>query len=278
MAHHTSVAAAILHLMFIPFRGFALRPEALEGRREHDSKVELVVNAWKEDLGFIDSMFTNRIPSNTTTVYCNGLDLKDRRCIRVANYGTENWVYLNHIVENYDQLAEITVFTIASITSSEWDWLKCRKLNYVLSKLDTADKQSSFPGFATMAHTAPGMFLPWDAKFDIKMFRHHVGGMPVKACRPSVAPLGNFYKSFLGQDVSWPKSTGIQFNGIFATRKEMIHQHPKSLYQSLRAELERCGEDVELVADHYMERLWKPMLDRDGVDDTSGENACPIRI
>jgi hypothetical protein len=264
----------------------ALKLGAVQERDRHNShhhsssRVELVVNIWKEDLSYIVSMFENRsIPASTMTVYCNGPHLKDRRCVRVPNYGAEGWAYLNHIVEKYDHLAEITVFTQASINLTEFGWLKCRKLNYLLSKLDTRDKQSAFPGFASLpcfGKCGTRKAWAWEEEFDIQSWRAHAGAEVVPICRPSVFPLGSFYKRFLGEDLSWPKSTGWLSKGSFAVRREMIHKHPKTLYQSLRAEFERCGEDVSLTVDHYMERLWKPIFDRDGVDDTSGENACPL--
>ena len=72
------------------------------------------------------------------------------RCARVIpNYGSNEYTNLRHIVENYDTdndkggrgLASTTVFTLASILSTEWNMMKCRKLNFVLKIIEDEIKR-----------------------------------------------------------------------------------------------------------------------------------------
>ena len=79
--------------------------------------IDLVVNAYNEDLSFVDSI-QSRMEGSRLRLYCGmggGLDTGgDERCTTVLNYGAENYAFLRHVVDNYDHLADITVFTMGS--------------------------------------------------------------------------------------------------------------------------------------------------------------------
>ncbi len=54
------------------------------------------------------------IPGTGTKLrlYCSGEKL-DSRCEAMPNFGGENYVSLRHIVDHYDNLADVTVFTVS---------------------------------------------------------------------------------------------------------------------------------------------------------------------
>eukprot|EP00435_Cladocopium_sp_Y103_P064669 s507_g26.t1 len=173
-----------------------------------------------------------------------------RLCLRIHNFGGEEYAYLTHITHFYDDLAPITIFTLGSIYDSGWHWLKCRKLNFVLSYLDRPEKRQSFPGFATMAHQKPDSFMEFEG-------------------RPAGA-LGKWFETFI-YNVSLKKArhTGVLYNPIFAVSRERIRQYPKSMYERLLREILRCTSKAhEGVAEagHYLERAWKPMFESDMPD------------
>jgi hypothetical protein len=246
-------------------------------------QVEFVVAAFTENLSWIDHML-QRVPNSKLTLYCAGPTShpnRDPRCIQVKNMGDDLPSYLNHIIDNYDSgLAPITLFAMGSAGKKEWHYLLCRKLNYVASKLDTADKQMHFSGFAAMAHRKPTDFEAFDPQFDIFDYRAHTGGPQVAHCRPSVAPLGKWYKTFVDTDLERAKRIGVMYNDIFAVSAENIRKWPKPTYQSLYDEIYRCN-GTRATAGHYIERSLKAMFDTDPPQNKlhkkkPGPNVCPI--
>lgn len=221
------------------------------------------------------------LPGAVAEIYCAGGHIRDGRCHTVTNYGSENYAYLKHIVDHYDDgLAAITVFTMGSVMKQEWDFLLCRKLNYVLSFLDSDAKQRNFSGYATMAEMTPGKWIPFDPSFDLASFRAYSGGESRQLCPASARPLDKWYQKFIGANLTRALLTGIQYNGVFAASRERIRTWPKSVYEGLLKEMEHCGPGVPHVAGHYMERAWKAMLDLDlsrGLVKDEGPDECPIK-
>ncbi|CAJ1449135.1 unnamed protein product [Effrenium voratum] len=234
--------------------------------------VELVISAFNENLSFIEPLTrTTRTTQLRVRIYCTDPSL-DPRCEAVPDKGGENFVYLKHIVDNYDRLANVTIFSVGSIMRNHNDQLLCRKLNFLLDQLGPLTGVG-FPGFSTMAHTFPGEFNPFNPFFDIEKYNSQKWGR-IKLCEPSVRPLGAWYQHFLG-DLRRPLCNGVLFNGIFAASSARLRRWPKETYQRLMDELGRCGE-LRSVADHFMERAWKGMLDDGGGPVKGHANQCPI--
>jgi hypothetical protein len=69
--------------------------------------VEIVIARYNEDISWI-----NKIPSKTKiTIYNKGIDDIKYPSIKLPNVGRESHTYLTHIIDNYDNLADTTIFT-----------------------------------------------------------------------------------------------------------------------------------------------------------------------
>merc|ERR1712194_233367 len=99
----------------------------------------------------------------------------------------------------------------------EWRELTCRKLNYVLAKVNTEEKRAKFSGFATMAHDGLNKAHPFFEDFDISAYRGSANGAvlgpKVDHCRPTIAPLGKWYNHFIDADLDKAKRIGVLYNG-----------------------------------------------------------------
>lgn len=252
--------------------------------------VEVVVAAYREGLGFVEPMVA-RVPGAKARIYCAGPALQDPRCNRIPNYGCESYAYLRHIVDHYDGgLAPVTVFSMGSVLKSEWDCLLCKKLDYALAQLDSPEKQRNFSGFAAMG-SGHAWRSPFEEGWDLVSYRAQshaqvslvgrgsghglidAGG----SCRPSVAPLGAWYKRFADGNLTRAKQVGTVMNSIFAVSRDRIRRYPKATYTKLLQEFERCGTDVPQVAGHYMERAWFPMFSDPAQPGVREKGRCPIR-
>jgi hypothetical protein len=261
--------------------GPAAEPGAVE--RGGSPPVEVVVAAWDHAPTWEDKLLSRIQPPPRVRLYC-GPSLNDTRCHRIADHGAEEYAFLSHIVENYDRLAPVTVFTPVSVYSDVYDYMKCRKLNFAISRVDTPEKRARFPGFAAMVYTHVGSFEPFNASWDIE----HWGGLTkvmygkwnVDMCRPSIHPLGAWYQHFVDANLSHAHRTGVSYGGIFAVSAERIRRHPRAIYEGLLQEDVRCKSHSTTAA-HYMERSWKPMFDDtdhrpDALPGEPAEDWCPL--
>ena len=237
--------------------------------------MDLVVSVYNEDVSFIESI---PITFSRVTLVCKNRAFWDARCVYADNFDGENYSYLKYIVDNYDSLAPISMFVMGSILKAEWKMLLCRKLHYLINHLDTPRKQRAFYDrihFATMAHGTPLSRIPFDPSFSIQRYRQKTGGQAVQLCPASPNRLGKWIQSHAGLHVfNRAFATGVSFNGIFAATNVSIRAHPRHLYAHLMDELRKCPKARTDVTSHFMERLWKPLLDR-GAGNLSGKNSCP---
>ncbi|CAE8668260.1 unnamed protein product [Polarella glacialis] len=213
----------------------------------------------------VDLRLARVVPSAVTVrLYCKGNLIQDSRCMRIENIGAEEFAYLTHIIDFYDRLAPITIFTLGSIYNDQWKFLKCRKLNFVLSQIDTPEKRARFSGFATMAHQAPDSFMEFEGYFKLESYRQHAGGPNAPACRASKFPLDKWFKEFVNVSLENARHIGVLYNPIFAVSRERIHRFPKADYEKLIQEVLRCKDHEHagvIEAGHFLERSWKAMFD-----------------
>ena len=69
-------------------------------------KTELILARYNEDISWIDKVDVEKI-----TIYNKGEDNLKYKYIKLPNIGRESHTYLYHIIENYDNLTELTIFS-----------------------------------------------------------------------------------------------------------------------------------------------------------------------
>lgn len=69
-------------------------------------KTELILARYNEDISWIDKVDVEKI-----TIYNKGENNLKYKCIKLPNIGRESHTYLYHIIENYDNLTELTIFS-----------------------------------------------------------------------------------------------------------------------------------------------------------------------
>ena len=68
--------------------------------------VELVIARYNEDISWLSKVKNMKI-----TIYNKGEDNINKKSIKLPNIGRESHTYLTHIIDNYDNLADITIFS-----------------------------------------------------------------------------------------------------------------------------------------------------------------------
>ena len=218
---------------------------------------EVVIARYNEDLewltaGSLEPLMSDISDMLTVTVYNKGLislSLPMTRELRLPNVGRCDHTFLYHIVENYDNLADVTVFLPASC----FDGSKAcntrmlidavaRTGNTVLPKAGTVeDVRNDFYGFQLDSWTASNT--------------KNVAMNPESTLAISpIRPFGPWFDANFGDLVEADvRIKVVCYFGIFAVAREHILQHPRSKYASL---LKYLDKDSNPEAGHYMERAW----------------------
>ena len=212
---------------------------------EGDPDIEIVIARYKENIDWLDNP-----PFNKYKVVCynKGDDLpkcESTKCrlIPLPNIGRCDHTFLYHIINNYDNLANVTIFLPASCTDEH-------KIRTTYKLMHLVDK------------TQDSVFLgkPYDNVREIlgRLFinKHVATNLVNKKANPEkellpcpIRPFGRWYDAMFGDVIS----KVVCYFSLFAVSKEHILQHPKEYYEKL---IKFVDSHSNPEAGHYMERSW----------------------
>ena len=215
---------------------------------------EIVVAHYNEDLAWLKPVIGH------CKVYSKGGPKHTPElCFEVEaleNIGREGHTYLHHIVNYYESLKDVTLFTQGRVDD-----------HIQLTALEMKEKALEIkPGrVTTFPHRAMELFNLWDGipweKYPCWAKWSSPEGIfkGKKAPKTPAQYFGDFFDNF-GHDGP-PMSIGFQPGAIFAVRRETIHQHPKETYQQRLEDLFLGDmESVDPETGHYLERFWPAMF------------------
>eukprot|EP00935_MAST-01C_sp_MAST-1C-sp1_P002539 g2539.t1 len=247
-------------------RGYGARQGAKTGLLD-EASVEVVVSWYNEDLTWLDDLnLTSRFPIKIYAkdeakhpVYQRYMQEK------LPNLGMESYVYIHHIIKNWDSLAECTIFVVAGVAKKRKEF-KMKKMKYVLENLGRCQAE----GVVVMADHTRGLKPQAMKEFQIKRWTSSslAAGQRKRGRRskgahqliPAVTrPFGAWYKEFMTFDPTLEKlqAMGWCYNGIFAASRATIRANPKEMYENL---LKQLSAGVESEVNHYIERSWLVMF------------------
>lgn len=147
------------------------------------------------------------------------------RIIKLPNVGRESHTYLHHIIENFDALADFTVFTQANPFDH-------RTRHQMLQTFMTSTEDF----FPPLSHNR----VPPEWKF--------VTG----SIKNSGTTIGGWWKKMF--NTPYPTDTlYTAWNGIFSVHKSRIISKPKSFYETLISSISHHFNPEE---GHFFERTW----------------------
>lgn len=213
-------------------------------------KCDMVIARYKENLswldryhkyGFRDIIVYNK-GKNDGICKLNSITCKQHH---LPNHGRCDHTYLYHIIHNYDNLADVTIFTKGSSNNYQ----ERKKLLFTISKVfETKNSVFSAAKMDTPVHiSAAGFTL--DAHKS-KYHENHNTDPKNNITKPAdIRPFDKWYLHHF-PDIS---IYNIVFTGVFAVSKEHIHHRPIEFYKELLKQLE--GHSNPEVG-HYIERSW----------------------
>jgi len=210
----------------------------------------LIIARYNEDIEWLKKHEDFKI-----TVYNKGKLLSKNnsfKIINLENKGRESHTWLYHIVNNYNNLNEVSIFLQGRI-----DDLNCMAYKNPNDYLKEINKY----GFSVCRYGLLGP-LHWDWNVNInKDIRYKEQWENNEITRSSIG-FRNFSKKLFP---NIPIFVATSYGGCFAVKKEAIHLNDHSFYKKLLKVLSKNKNPIE---GHYMERLWcyiftrnKPLID-----------------
>lgn len=192
-------------------------------------KIEYIVPRYYENIDWIYDY-----PDIKFTIYNKGYDIPippNIKLITLPNIGKDAHTILYHIIENYDNLADITIFGANNKHREE----KVKKT----IELTIQTENSVFICEDNQLRNYDFIIDHWRTRGDMKLSKLNPS---------SVRPYGKW------KDLLWPNTdvTWICYMCIFSVHKNHIRQHSKEYYQYILNNL--TTNDDEMV--HYIERAF----------------------
>lgn len=214
---------------------------------ENKKSIEIVVSRFNEDLNWL-----NEYPFSKYPVICynkginNNYNINNmKKSIKLLNVGRESHTYLYHIINNYDNLADITIFLPGSANSNAYN-KKIRSIQLVKEC-----EKSNTSVIIGVKHKSVKKEL-----YNFKMEKYKSTTQDNNVINPEtklelskIRPYGLWYENkFPNTDIHY-----IPYSGIIAISKEHILQYPKVYYEKLIDELSYSSNPE---VGHYFERSW----------------------
>lgn len=201
---------------------------------------EIVVARYNENINWLNKY------KDITIVYNKGNDnsqLNDYNVINLPNYGRESHTYLYHIINNYDNLKEYTVFIQGSLDfSSE---IKHNKLN-----IEDYLQMNNF-----YAQTSKFNFD--QLKYPIQHFGKWKNELNSGIMKKSNLTCYSWLKNILDFDDNFIQNIDVAWSAIFTAKKSLIHKKPKVFYEDLLRYIDYHPNPEE---GHFFERSWHFIL------------------
>jgi hypothetical protein len=209
------------------------------------SLIEIVVARYNEDLSWIKEYPFNQFKY---TIYNKGNNQDFTRpsfyrVVQLPNVGRCDHTYLYHIVNNYSQLAPITIFLPGSIQIIYKKTVAIKLINYILNT-----KNAVFLGFKTnniKKYFNTFALDNWSATDPNNLINNNNTHLEPALLRP----YGKWYKHFFGNIIVQKYC----YMGIFSINKLDIIKHDVSRFQQL---LNAVSRHSNPEVGHYIERSW----------------------
>ena len=218
---------------------------------------DLIVALYKEkdSLNIIEKF--SRVYQYRPIIYNKGgLKVKSGifKNINLQNIGLHTHSYLYHIVQNYEELSEVTIFLLGS---GFRDKKKAKKAEWILRNGNNCE------GFMAqhiwLSDENDYEFeLPYYEVFDYskRFLKANSKRFKTKMKRAETKPLGKWIEKNTNQ--KFPNKRFLRSSKcIFAVHKNLIHSRPLSYWENLLSLVNSESEDVRnLEVVHFFERAW----------------------
>lgn len=214
--------------------------------QERKHNLEIVIARYNEKLGYLNNPPFNKYPVIIYNKSDNENFTKPDRyyeVIKLPNVGREMHTYLYHIIENYDKLAEITVFLPGSVDIEH----KIMKANKIFEEIEKYNKKTVIICAGRFDNLKNNMYDFVLEKYKATGIENNNLNNKDDLVPSKIRPFGKWYEHHFGDNIT----TCLNINLVFSMSKQDILKKPKSYYKKLIKELD---SDANHETAHYFER------------------------
>lgn len=199
--------------------------------RTQQRDFEIVVSYFKENIEWLKPY------ENHTTIYCKDPDNQSSEYIHLPNVGVESHTYLTHIVENYDDLAEMTLFTKADTTNVS---IKNPLWFYGIPKRFYQNGLKTFQ----QRYKNTRASINWGK---------YTWGIYGFGMRSSSLTFGEWWDKYLEKPRPTTQNYYFEPGSIFSVHRDVIRSNPLSYYEKL---LSCVNDHINPEENYYLTCSW----------------------
>lgn len=214
-----------------------------------NTKIEIVIARYNENLDWINLEPYNKY---TNIIYNKGINENfetnqlTQKIIKLKNVGRCDETYLNHIVMNYDNLANITIFLPGSLNID----VKNQKAKLLI---DEIEKHQDTVFIGTKFNNIRDDLYNFQLNEWIATDTENNKINPESKLELSkIRPFGKWFDTYFNCNISF-----VSYLGILGISKRDILNHPKSYYEKLLIQLQNSSNPE---VGHYIERSWEAIF------------------
>jgi hypothetical protein len=213
----------------------------------------MVISRYQEDLKWLEQEPFNQIPYIVYNKGKNDTYSKTKQFlyeVKLPNVGREAHTYLYHIIENYDQLSNLTIFLPGSADLPNKFERSKQMLNEIIRTNYTHD-------YFACLRSIPIIRIR-DEQFQIDYYEssHALNKESENndIAQSAIRPFGKWHNHWFQEKNDVPCFTT---NSIFALLRTTIRNKPESFYQSMLEEVDKHSNHETV---HFLERSWETVF------------------
>lgn len=197
---------------------------------------KIIVARYNENIDWLNDDINNCI------IYNKGNKLNITNEIILKNVGRESETYLNYIINNYNNLPDIVIFTQANIA----DHLGQNNISYLMNLKNEALLNNK--SYARLVHFDNNNNIHWDKEWNLQNGKYYFENN-YKNNQPKT--FINWFTEYIS--FNYPNPINIYTNAIFAVKKELILQNSLEYYNIL---ISQVNHHINSSEGHFFERSW----------------------
>jgi hypothetical protein len=171
---------------------------------------------------------------------------ENMKIVKIDNIGKEAYTYIYHIINNYDNLSEVTIFLPGSCDHHYRLW----QVNSIIDNVKEYNTSVFFSSFYNNVQKELYNFT-MDYYCSTNLENSALNDKCILN-KSDIRPFGKWYEKMFGNI----KITHVNYRGILAVHKKHITQKPDTFYKTLLSEFKKPNDEVA----HYFERSWEAIF------------------
>lgn len=233
--------------LFFSFRAAALSSSSFK----KEPSFELVVSYYNESLDWTLPYHRNVMIYNKGPFLSPSFDsFRFKRVIRTPNVGREAYVYLYHIIDNYDNLADLTLFFQADAYESHKSNVLASPLEYIKRYKETPWVPVISRWYHTRGNNVWGRIRrPGEP---LEELHATVDEVAIDKTRSARGTLAEFWEDIFHNH--HPEFIQVSYSSNLGVTREAIHRHSREWYEYILSSYLSDHSNPEEAT--YLEFLW----------------------